>query len=70
MSQFRKGVLFGDEVHDLYRYANEHDFIHLVNNEGDAVRNFGSKVKAFNAGNEALGSVEYEYIGNDIGQLW
>ncbi len=26
MSKFRKGVLFGDEVHELYRYANEHNF--------------------------------------------
>ena len=26
MSQFRKGVLFGDEVQDLYNYANKHDF--------------------------------------------
>ncbi|MEN8247765.1 MAG: class II fructose-bisphosphate aldolase [Bacteroidota bacterium] len=26
MSNFRKGVLFGDEVHELYRYANENNF--------------------------------------------
>ena len=26
MSKFRKGVLFGDEVQELYNYANEHDF--------------------------------------------
>jgi len=26
MSKFRSGVLFGDEVHDLYRHANENNF--------------------------------------------
>jgi fructose-bisphosphate aldolase class II len=26
MSKFRKGVLFGDEVQELYRYANDNDF--------------------------------------------
>lgn len=26
MSKFRKGVLFGDEVHELYRFANENNF--------------------------------------------
>jgi fructose-bisphosphate aldolase class II len=26
MSKFRSGVLFGDEVHDLYRHANENNY--------------------------------------------
>ena len=26
MSKFRKGVIFGEEVEELYRYANDHDF--------------------------------------------
>jgi len=46
------------------RYLSTHPFITLLRREGDAVRNFGSQVRAFRAGYEQLYRTDYDYIGN------
>jgi poly-beta-1,6-N-acetyl-D-glucosamine synthase len=45
-------------------YAEQYDFIQLLCVEGDRNRNFGSKVKAFNAGYESIKKIEHDYLGN------
>jgi glycosyltransferase involved in cell wall biosynthesis len=52
------------------RYVERHDFIRLLEKNGDKQANFGSKVKAFNAGYETVMAMEYDWIGNldaDVG---
>jgi glycosyltransferase involved in cell wall biosynthesis len=46
------------------RYANQYDWIELVNMPKRKGRNFAAKVHAFNAGRERLKDVTYEVIGN------
>jgi biofilm PGA synthesis N-glycosyltransferase PgaC len=45
-------------------YAAKHDWIELVNLPVRKERNFAAKVEAFNAGQERLGNLDYEVIGN------
>ncbi len=45
-------------------YADKYSFIELVTASSDHKRNFGSKVKAFNAGYAHLGQTHYSFIGN------
>jgi glycosyltransferase involved in cell wall biosynthesis len=45
------------------RYAAQHPFIHLVSRQPNKDRNFSSKVKALEAGVQALGNGAYAYIG-------
>jgi len=51
-----------DEI--VNKYVEKYDFIKLLSIKGDAQRNFGSKVRAFNTGYEQLKHIEYEFIGN------
>jgi glycosyltransferase involved in cell wall biosynthesis len=51
------------------RYVEQFDFIRLVESGGDRKANFGSKVKAFNAGYATVGDVEYDWIGNLDGDV-
>lgn len=51
-----------DEI--VGRFAKDHDFITLLSNNGDASRNFGSQVRAINAGIEKLKHLSYGFIGN------
>lgn len=46
------------------RYAAEHKWIEVVNRPVRKERNFAAKVHAFNAGQEHLKDVNYEFIGN------
>lgn len=48
-------------VRDL---ARRYPFLRLVSRSSDATYNFGSKVRAFNAGVQELEDVDYEFIGN------
>jgi glycosyltransferase involved in cell wall biosynthesis len=50
-------------------YAGQHDFIRLLRAEAQGVANFGSKVKAFQAGCKLLDGLEYEFIGNLDGDI-
>jgi glycosyltransferase involved in cell wall biosynthesis len=43
-------------------YLSDHPFIKLYRRDGDAVRNFGSQVRAFRAGYEQLYGIDYDYI--------
>lgn len=45
-------------------YAGKYKFIQVISNSGDSCHNFGSKVKAFNAGYKMLGNFKYNFIGN------
>lgn len=45
-------------------YAQRHDFIELINVDGDKVRNFGSKSKAVAFAYHQLADTDFEYIGN------
>lgn len=56
-----------DEV--VAAYSRRHPFIVLVRVEGDAERNFGSKVRALHAAESALAGLEYEYIANLDGDI-
>lgn len=51
-----------DEI--VENYSRSNDFIELVHKAGDGSPNFGSKVKAFNAGYEEMAGIDYEFIGN------
>src|SRR6476620_1864897 len=51
-----------DEI--VSAYAERYEFIRLVRNEKRADRNTAAKVYAINVGVEALGQIEYAYIGN------
>lgn len=51
-----------DEI--VRRYAAAYSFIHLVRAQEQGQRNFGSKVKAFKAGYESVGDIDYEFLGN------
>jgi poly-beta-1,6-N-acetyl-D-glucosamine synthase len=46
------------------QYARNHEFILKKRRPGDKVRNFGSKVRAFNLGYEYLKDLEFEFVGN------
>jgi poly-beta-1,6-N-acetyl-D-glucosamine synthase len=46
------------------KYEAQYEFIHLVRTEGNTVRNFGAKARAFNVGLEQLQGVRYDFIGN------
>lgn len=48
----------------VQRYAEQYDWIELVNLPVRRERNFAAKVYAFNAGQERLQNVPYEVIGN------
>lgn len=50
-------------------YAKKYDFIKLLGVEGSGRKNFGSKVKAFNAGLELLHGLDYNFIGNIDGDI-
>jgi glycosyltransferase involved in cell wall biosynthesis len=45
-------------------YLNNHKFIHLLKQHGDDRRNFGSQVRAINAGYEKIRDLDYDFIGN------
>lgn len=45
-------------------FITNNKFIQLLKNPGDKSRNFGSQVKAINAGYELLKKEKYDYIGN------
>jgi glycosyltransferase involved in cell wall biosynthesis len=51
-----------DEI--VQRYAEKHSFIRLLRMTRPPGRNFGSKVKALQAGIELLKDVPFEFIGN------
>ena len=54
-----------DKTDEIVReYASQYDFIRLIKVDCSDERNFGAKALAFNAGYEALGTNEYEFIGN------
>lgn len=46
------------------KYASANSFIHLLKREGDPRRNFGSQVRAIQAGCRLLQGVEYDFFGN------
>lgn len=48
----------------ISKYCKQYDFIKLVTNNGDPTRNFGSQVRAIQAGIIHLKGLEYEYLGN------
>jgi len=50
--------------HIVADYAAKHGFIQLVRIDRDAIRNFGSAIRAINTGYEQLKGVEYDFIGN------
>ena len=65
----RKWVIVSDGSTDrteeiVQRYCSVYPFIKLVTSDGDNNRNFGSKVKAFDAGYAVLGEPVYDFIGN------
>ncbi len=45
-------------------YLKKHKFIQLLRREGDNRRNFGSQVRAINAGYNLMQGLEYDFIGN------
>ena len=51
-----------DEI--VKRYEAKYDFIQFVRVYPDPNRNFGSKIRAFNAGHDHLTNVRYDFIGN------
>ena len=51
-----------DEI--VKEYAAQHNWIELVRMPERKERHFGGKVRAFNAGYERLGDIEYDIIGN------
>lgn len=51
-----------DEI--VNKYVEQHNFIQLLSIKGDNNRNFGSQVRAINAGYEQLNSIDYEFVGN------
>ncbi len=46
------------------KYAADHAFIHLLKREGDPRRNFGSQVRAIQAGSRLLEGLQYDFFGN------
>lgn len=46
------------------KYADQHDFIQLINISGDSERNFGSKAKAVEFAYQQLSGVDFNYVGN------
>lgn len=46
------------------KYAADNPFIHLLKRAGDPRRNFGSQVRAIQAGGALLEGVDYDYFGN------
>lgn len=46
------------------KYAADHGFIRLLKREGDPRRNFGSQVRAIQAGCRLLQGVPYDFFGN------
>ena len=53
-----------DEI--VQKYADAYDFITFIQSgaqRGDN-RNFGSKVRAFNAGYALMGDIDYDFVGN------
>lgn len=50
----------------VQRYADAYDFITFIRSgaEGGPGRNFGSKVRAFNAGFELVKDLDYDFVGN------
>lgn len=51
-----------DEI--VEKYANQYDFIELIRSSEDRINNFGSKVKAFDAGYQILKTMQFDYVGN------
>lgn len=45
-------------------YLKKNLFMVLLKKKGDVLRNFGSQVRAFNAGYEKMQGLRYDYIGN------
>jgi len=45
-------------------YASQYSFIAFLNTSSQGLRNFGSKVNAFNAGYKELKNTRYDFIGN------
>jgi glycosyltransferase involved in cell wall biosynthesis len=45
-------------------HMKKYKFISFVRRDGDDLRNFGSQVRAFNAGFRKLNGLEYDFIGN------
>ncbi len=45
-------------------YCRRHDWLRLIRVEGSRDRHFGAKVRAFNAGRDALDDLPYQVIGN------
>lgn len=65
----RKWIIVSDGSTDrteeiVQRYCSVYPFMQLVTSDGDNKRNFGSKVKAFNAGYAEIGESVYAFIGN------
>jgi len=46
------------------KYAAENRFIHLLKRKGDPRRNFGSQVRAIQAGCTLLEGIQYDFFGN------
>jgi biofilm PGA synthesis N-glycosyltransferase PgaC len=54
-----------DETGEIVReYTERHDFIDLIDVDGDEQRNFGSKSKAVAFAYEKLSNTDFDYIGN------
>jgi glycosyltransferase involved in cell wall biosynthesis len=51
-----------DEI--IANYLSDYGFIQLLRREGDNQRNFGSQVRAINAGYEKMQGIDYVFIGN------
>ncbi len=45
-------------------YMGKYDFLELLKLERDRIRNFSSKVRAFNKGFEKVKNLEFDFIGN------
>jgi len=46
------------------KYADQHDFIQVINVTGDNERNFGSKAKAVEFAYKQVTDVDFDYVGN------
>lgn len=54
-----------DRTDEIVRnYERQNRFIYLLRRDGENNRNFGSQLRAIQAGYEVLKGIEYEFIGN------
>lgn len=54
-----------DSTDDIVsEYVNDFPFIHLIKNEGDEIRNFGSKAMAISRAYSYVESLKFDFVGN------